>query len=115
MQRFLTAIVIVCLLTPVSLAHAVLLEAKPTANGVVAGPDISVELRFNSRIDSARSRLTLVLPDHTVVLVSLQPSTTLGELKAQLNGLHAGAYTLRWQVLASDGHITRGEIPFEVK
>jgi len=29
-------------------------------------------------------------------------------------GLAAGAYRLRWQVLASDGHITRGEIPFTV-
>jgi methionine-rich copper-binding protein CopC len=28
--------------------------------------------------------------------------------------LAAGAYRLRWQVLASDGHITRGEIPFTV-
>jgi methionine-rich copper-binding protein CopC len=25
-----------------------------------------------------------------------------------------GEYRLRWQVLASDGHITRGEIPFAV-
>ena len=28
--------------------------------------------------------------------------------------LAAGAYVLRWQVLAIDGHITRGEVPFRV-
>jgi hypothetical protein len=26
-----------------------------------------------------------------------------------------GAYRLQWQVLAGDGHITRGEVPFQVK
>jgi hypothetical protein len=25
-----------------------------------------------------------------------------------------GAYVLRWQVLAVDGHITRGDVPFTV-
>jgi methionine-rich copper-binding protein CopC len=29
--------------------------------------------------------------------------------------LSAGGYTIRWQALASDGHITRGEIPFVVQ
>jgi len=28
--------------------------------------------------------------------------------------LAAGAYSLRWQVLAIDGHITRGDVPFTV-
>ena len=28
--------------------------------------------------------------------------------------LTPGAHTLRWQVLAVDGHITRGEVPFTV-
>jgi methionine-rich copper-binding protein CopC len=28
--------------------------------------------------------------------------------------LATGVYVLRWQVLAVDGHITRGDIPFSV-
>jgi methionine-rich copper-binding protein CopC len=28
--------------------------------------------------------------------------------------LAPGAYTLHWQVLAVDGHITRGNVPFTV-
>jgi methionine-rich copper-binding protein CopC len=28
--------------------------------------------------------------------------------------LTPGAYVLRWQVLAIDGHITRGDVPFTV-
>ncbi len=28
--------------------------------------------------------------------------------------LRPGDYTVRWQVLAVDGHITRGDVPFTV-
>jgi methionine-rich copper-binding protein CopC len=28
--------------------------------------------------------------------------------------LAPGNYTIRWQVLAVDGHITRGDVPFTV-
>jgi methionine-rich copper-binding protein CopC len=31
-----------------------------------------------------------------------------------MDGLGSGAYRLRWQVLAVEGHITRGDIPFTV-
>jgi methionine-rich copper-binding protein CopC len=36
-------------------------------------------------------------------------------LSAKLTGLVKGAYVLRWQVLATDGHITRGKVPFRVE
>ena len=29
--------------------------------------------------------------------------------------MKAGDYVLRWQVLATDGHITRGELHFRVR
>ena len=35
-------------------------------------------------------------------------------LLAEADGLAPGAYRLRWQVLAVDGHITRGDIPFQI-
>jgi methionine-rich copper-binding protein CopC len=95
-------------------AHAILVEASPSANSTVAGPSIPIKLRFNVRIDAKRSRLELVGPDKTATLLSAtQPSPDT--LQAVGGGLKAGAYSLRWQVLAADGHITRGEIPFNVK
>jgi methionine-rich copper-binding protein CopC len=116
MNRRVLAVLAVCLLVaPLSLAHAVLVKSVPTENGLVTGPEFNVELRFNSRIDAARSRLSLVLPDQTMRTLLLSPSPTPASLNAHLTGLGAGEYRLRWQVLASDGHITRGEIPFRVK
>jgi methionine-rich copper-binding protein CopC len=99
--------------TPVS-AHAVLLESNPSMKSAVSGPDVPIKLRFNVRIDALRSRLTLIHPDGSAQALEISKQTPADTLLAQVTGLAAGAYRLRWQVLASDGHITRGEIPFTV-
>ena len=114
-NRAFASLALVFLITVPIFAHAILLEATPSANGSVAGPDFDVKLRFNSRIDAARSRLTLVRPDQTLLAISIQPSQNAALLDGRITGLHSGEYKLRWQVLAADGHITRGEIPFQVR
>jgi methionine-rich copper-binding protein CopC len=99
--------------TPV-LAHAIIVESAPAVNATVAGPELDVTLRFNSRIDRARSSLTLSQKasdkPKTLELVGDSPD----RLMAHASGLAPGAYSLRWQVLSVDGHITRGDIPFKV-
>ena len=115
-RRLLALLLLVALALSSNLAyaHAILVEASPSANSTVAGPSIPIKLRFSVRIDAKRSRLELVGPDKTSTLLSAtQPSPDL--LQAVAEGLKAGSYSLRWQVLAADGHITRGEIPFNVK
>jgi len=112
---FLLLAVTASLLGPSSsLAHAVLLESTPALKGSVAGPDAQLKLRFNVRIDAARSRLTLVDPDGSSQTLEISGQDPPNTISTQAKGLHPGAYRLRWQVLASDGHITRGEIPFTV-
>jgi methionine-rich copper-binding protein CopC len=95
-------------------AHAVLLESSPALKSAVSGPDVPVKLRFNVRIDALRSRLTLIRPDGSAQALEISKHTPPDTLSAEATGLTVGAYRLRWQVLASDGHITRGEIPFTV-
>jgi copper resistance protein C len=99
--------------SPVS-AHAVLVESIPAVNSIVSGPDIPIKLRFNSRIDKARSTLTLVRPDGSTQRLEIDKQTSADALASQATGLAKGAYVLRWQVLASDGHTTRGEVRFNV-
>ena len=96
-------------------AHAVLLEATPAAHAFLKGPAVTVHLRFNSRVDAERSSLNLVLPNQTARPLPIDRQTSPDTLNAQAAGLQNGQYRLRWQVLAADGHITRGEIPFEVR
>jgi hypothetical protein len=97
-----------------ALAHAVLLSSTPHRNGIVNGPDITINLKYNSRVDGARSSLSLLRPDGTVERISAPTQSAPDLLSATGHGLAKGSYVLRWQVLASDGHITRGEVPFQV-
>jgi methionine-rich copper-binding protein CopC len=96
-------------------AHAVLKSSSPAAGSVVAGPDVPVTLTFNVRVDAARSRLDLLMPDASTIPLPLGEQPSPDALASKLSGLKSGAYTIRWQVLAPDGHISRGEIPFTVK
>src|SRR4051794_12627322 len=95
-------------------AHAIVLDSRPAPNELVAGPDVPIELRFNSRIDRKRSRLTLDRPGAGSVPVALLDGEKPDRLEASLAGVAPGEYRLKWQVLSIDGHITRGEIPFRV-
>ena len=96
-------------------AHAVLLEATPPVHGSVPGPEVTFRLRFNSRIDASRSVLKLRLPNRTVRPLPMGQQVSPDSLSVKADGIKAGHYTLQWQVLAADGHITRGEVPFEVR
>jgi copper resistance protein C len=97
-----------------AIAHAILLESSPSINSSVPGPNVPIKLRFNVRIDSTRSRLTLVKPDATTQSLAITKDAPADTLASQAQTLGPGEYRIRWQVLASDGHITRGEILFHV-
>jgi copper resistance protein C len=98
-----------------ALAHAVLVSSTPQKNTAVSGPDITINLKYNSRVDGARSTLSLLKPDGTVERIGTPAQLAPDVLSATGHGLAKGAYVLRWQVLATDGHITRGEVPFQVQ
>jgi methionine-rich copper-binding protein CopC len=85
-------------------------------NEVVTGPNVPVALTFNSRVDQARSTLSLESRHHSTsrLKVDVDPSSP-AKLITRIPKAGAGSYKLRWQVLSVDGHITRGEIPFQVK
>lgn len=102
-------------------AHAILVESSPKAGSHVAPGPQDVRLRFNSRIDAARSKLELAPRAAAGGAATPQPGTRLpirgGASHDLLLGSMtpaAGEWVLRWQVLAVDGHITRGIVPFTV-
>ena len=110
---FLFAVAMVA--SPRALAHAVLLSSTPQKNAFVSGPDITINLKYNSRVDGTRCTLSLLKPDGTIVKIDTPAQPAPDVLSATGRGLSKGAYVLRWQVLADDGHITRGEVPFQVQ
>ncbi len=112
----MTAIAVALVLTTrVASAHAVLVLSSPAANGSLHGPNVAISLKFNSRVDGSRSTLMLSSPDGKSTKLALEAQKEPDTLTAEATGLAAGKYAINWQVLAVDGHITRGKIPFEVK
>ncbi|HME11804.1 MAG TPA: copper resistance CopC family protein [Candidatus Acidoferrum sp.] len=110
----LLATLLLLLNVRIAAAHAVLLEASPAASSSVKGPDVAIRLRYNVRVEAGRSRLSLLMPDKSVKALTIGQQPSPDVLTAQAAALPPGEYRIRWQVLASDGHITRGEVPFTV-
>ncbi|MFZ0629891.1 MAG: copper resistance CopC family protein [Acidobacteriaceae bacterium] len=103
------------LLAPrMALAHAHLMSSTPAANATVQGPEVAIELRYNSRVDGQHSMLMLVRPDNRSETLTLDRQSAATNLNTHLR-LQPGHYSIRWQALSTDGHITRGEIPFTVR
>ena len=117
LRRRMPAILLMLLIvsaTQLCWAHAILMDSSPKLNSTVKGPDFDINLRFNVRIDGGRSRVRLVTPDGTTSTLPLANQSTPDTLQTHAAGLKPGAYKLQWQVLASDGHMSKGEIPFTV-
>ncbi len=94
-------------------AHAILEASEPPAGAKIPAGPVTLKLRFNSRIDRARSGLTLTRPDKTRTQLPIDPDGPPDLLTTTVT-LTPGANVVRWQVLAIDGHITRGDVTFNV-
>jgi methionine-rich copper-binding protein CopC len=105
------------LLAPPSqaLAHAIVVISTPALDAEVEGPDVTISITYNSRIDHQRSRLSVVKAGAPAQDLTIETSSPVDALVGSAKGLAPGKYKIRWQVLAVDGHITRGDIPFTVK
>jgi methionine-rich copper-binding protein CopC len=111
--RFALLLILVLAVARMHLEGHAILKASSPANGeFVTRPDVLVKLTFNVRVDVARSKLQLVMPDASIVELPVVKWPSPDTLVSKLVGLNPGAYAIRWQVLAPDGHISRGEIPF---
>jgi methionine-rich copper-binding protein CopC len=107
----LSAFALIVVASTAAQAHAILVDSTPPANGSVPAGHEAIVLRYNSRLDVRRSRVTLTAPDRSQAVLTIDQSSKPGTLAATAD-LKPGAYTLHWEVLALDGHITRGDVPF---
>ena len=94
-------------------AHAILIDSTPDVHASIPAGHDALTLKFNSRIDRERSRLTLIAADKSQSRLPVRADGPPDVLTSAAD-LTPGDYTVRWQVLAVDGHITRGDVPFTV-
>ncbi len=107
-----TLLATLCLAGPAA-AHAILIDSAPAPLGHIPAGHLNLKFRYNSRIDSTRSKLTLKRADDSTQRLTVVPADKPDLLQATLD-LQPGSYSVSWQVLATDGHITRGTVPFTV-
>jgi methionine-rich copper-binding protein CopC len=114
-RRWMLSLALPLLLcAPPAFAHAILLHSTPADQSIVHSRTVNLILDYNSRIDAPRSTLTLSGPGDQFIPLQREAGANPGELKATAENLASGTYRIHWQVLASDGHITRGESTFTV-
>jgi copper resistance protein C len=95
-------------------AHALVVASTPAVDATIAGPAFDLRIQFSDRIDKERSKLSVLSSAGQAYPVQPLDDDSADTLAGHVAGLAAGPYRLQWQVLAVDGHITRGEIPFTV-
>ena len=110
----LLALAAVLFLSPAAFAHAIIVSSKPAANSEVPQGPVDIVLQYNSRVDAAHSRVSLVDPAGKVTALTAAAGSAAGSLTTQGTTDAPGKWIIRWQVLSVDGHITRGDIPFQV-
>ncbi len=96
------------------LGHAIVIDSTPKAGSTLPAGPFEIAIRFNSRIDVGRSSLTILDAERRVTTLSVKPTTEPDLLLGLGPPLAPGKYRIRWQVLALDGHITRGDISVSV-
>jgi methionine-rich copper-binding protein CopC len=112
--RWIAAAIALLLVGHLVQGHAILKQTSPAAGSTVTGPDVPIMLKFNVRIDATRSKLQLMTPENRMLDLRVEKQASPDILTAKATGLRAGEYKIAWQVLAPDGHITRGLVPFKV-
>src|SRR5260370_7159968 len=98
----LFAVAAAFLLVAPAAAHAVLMESNPPLKGAVSGPNVPIMLRFNVRIDTLRSRLTLMHPDGSAQALEINKQTPADTLSAAAPRFAPGAFRPPSPTLPSD-------------
>jgi copper resistance protein C len=99
-----------------ALAHALVLESRPSQGAQLTEAPREVYLRFNSKLEKRLSHVTLATEKGQPVPlpIAADDGEKPDRLVLPLAHLEPGAYVVRYKVLAVDGHITEGILRFSV-
>jgi copper resistance protein C len=98
-----------------ALAHAKLVSSSPAANQTVTPPPTSLTLKFSESIEVRFAQVTLSDASGTAVKtgsVTQDPGDRAILIVPLAAPLADGQYTVSWQVVAADGHKTKGTYHF---
>lgn len=115
----LGALALGIVLVPPAAAHVRLQASAPDPGATVTAPLQEVWLRFSGAVVPAYTRASLIGPDGTLIAAAdLEevPETGRREFRLPIDRrLWPGAYTVRWETLAADGHRMDGSFSFTLE
>ncbi len=97
-----------------ALPHAFVVESIPVEGAVLASPPAEVVLRFNARIETPVTQVTLTGGHSARRSMEISSQSGTDRIVIDLPPLAPDTYTLNYRVLASDGHVTEGMLHFTV-
>lgn len=99
-------------------AHAHLMDQLPKKDTVIAQSIKSLTLNFSEAIEPNFSKVTIVGPQNNPIKtgkMSLDPVENTKIILPIEDKLMSGKYDVNWNVVAVDGHKTKGQYSFTVK
>jgi copper transport protein len=95
--------------------HAELMKSTPRVSQALHRVPRVVQLRFDEPVSVPHDAVQALAADGRDMVVALSSGTT-ALVQARLKPrLPAGKYTVRWHVVADDGHVIRGSYRFKVR
>jgi len=108
-------VVTVLLLPRAALAHAFPEAEEPKVGSTITSPPQQVAIRFDAPIEALFSKLEVLdSSGQSEDEGTLQVNADTRTLTVQLKSLAPGDYTVKWSVVAKDGHRTEGSYTFTV-
>jgi copper transport protein len=115
MKRLLLTAALAALVVPgVAAAHAILLQTSPADGAVLARSPREIRVTFDDAIQLGSGSAAVANADGASIL-SARPRVAGHSLILPLRpGLPSGAYSVRWSIVAEDGHREEGVLAFAV-
>jgi methionine-rich copper-binding protein CopC len=115
LPRLLLLVATVLLLPQAALAHAFPEAEEPKVGSTVTSPPQQVSIRFDAPIEALFSRLEVLdSGGQSENDGTPQVNADTRTLTVHLKSLTPGDYTVKWSVIAKDGHRTEGSYTFTV-
>jgi len=112
----LALLLLICIGSPLPLAHAhaVVVKAIPADRASLDKVPPAIELQFNATLEKKLVHLKLERADGSSQTLTDRASEAAIVRCTLPQDLIPGAYTLKYKVLATDGHATQGVLRFTI-
>ena len=111
---FFLGLFVIVTATPPVWAHAYPAVSVPNNGATLKEPPSEVRIQFTEAIEMAFSAVTVIGPNKEIVSQGKLRKLADDSVAIGLKPLQAGNYSVEWQVLSVDTHVTEGVLRFTI-